>query len=520
MGAKQPASDATPQPIQAVIVDTNALGKGNLRLTTLEGIAKRLAPRRIPVWVPSQVVAEWAVHAAETAQTWNEARRAARKAAAQLAAAGVETVDTPDVPTWLNGDTSEAAVELRTRFRSAVGALGNVEVLPARGDSAVAAIDDQILGTGPGTKADGGVRTGAVDSALVRDAVAHAARDGRPGVLVFLSANEKDIVAALDALGVTQDSYVVVDSEHHLFTDTIPASAPTSTAVTTLLADHFVSYAAAAQDTYSWSTLITRIDVSGALAKDDFFGRYEGIETINATELAGDPILVGLRNVEVDMPDPSRHHSGDSAFVNFELVLLADVAIYGRSIDRDGVSHMQQTSMSDLVMVAPCAAQITQDAQTLIGGIHQTESATARSAEVRVDDPDDAIDWLIEELESLQDIAVGRYVREWARGVHDAEPDGAESAVVGPAGRVEADIVMSSVDPDNDPSAVWTICFEDVATVVCSYDPETRLWLGRDDSFDIREPYVVTASTPSSSPVPFVSAYRAVASIWAAVTTR
>lgn len=204
MGSKQSAADAMPMPIQAVIVDTNALMSGNLDLAKLEGIAERLAPRGIPVWVPFQVVAEWAVHAAETVQRWKEASRAAGR----LAAAGVENVGTPDVPDWLNGATAQAARQLRTRFRSAIAALDNVEVLEARGDSALAAIDDQILGTGPGRK-EGGVRTGAADSALVRDAVAHAARAKRSGVLVFLSANKKDILATLDALGISHDRYVI-----------------------------------------------------------------------------------------------------------------------------------------------------------------------------------------------------------------------------------------------------------------------------------------------------------------------
>ncbi|MFE3058713.1 hypothetical protein [Nocardia sp. NPDC059239] len=157
---------------QAVVLDTNLWSHGRLDIGALADLATRLRAYDVEVWIPRQVVLEWARHASDDAElaapAWNRLRRC-----------GLVQGRFPVVR-----DVTTMVDQLFDGLRG----LNNVRVLAMRGASAIAGITDQILGIGAGTVRTG-TRTGAADSSWIRDALATAQHD--TGRIVFVTANIK-----------------------------------------------------------------------------------------------------------------------------------------------------------------------------------------------------------------------------------------------------------------------------------------------------------------------------------------
>lgn len=166
---------------QGVVLDTNLWGRGDVDILAIENMARRLAPYGVEVWVPLQVVCEWSEHALAQLQKWKSANKKLIKAGFAVGNISGES----EMPGSWEG------------LRSRLEGLENVQVLKMDGDNAREAIIDQILGRGAaGIKGD--VKTGAVDSSIVRDGLSQGAGADE---VIFVTRNVKDFRKAAELLG-------------------------------------------------------------------------------------------------------------------------------------------------------------------------------------------------------------------------------------------------------------------------------------------------------------------------------
>ncbi|OBK67141.1 hypothetical protein A5653_17565 [Mycobacterium colombiense] len=164
------------------MLDASDLHGGRRDTGKVQRLAVELAVRGAELWIPEVVVFELAVHAWEDLTSNRQTHKRLRQAGLAL---GQELLDLD-------------SAQITTELLKACAAIPNVVIIEMTGESAVAGLRDQILGTGPGT-VDHGVRTGASDSSWVRDLFDRASGD--PRAIVFLSRNVKDVVAVARALG-------------------------------------------------------------------------------------------------------------------------------------------------------------------------------------------------------------------------------------------------------------------------------------------------------------------------------
>ena len=179
---------------RAVVIDANLWGTGILDVVRLTAIAEQVAKVGVQVWVPTQVVLEWASHAHDDAQLIEPAWKRLRRAEVVAKPSGIPT------------DVRTIAEQLTERIED----IPNVTVLPMSGAAAIAGLRDQILGVGSGTRKSG-VKTGAVDSSFVRDALTRAKSD--PTTVVFVSGNAGDLQSVAKAMGVGP---LIIRNEHTL----------------------------------------------------------------------------------------------------------------------------------------------------------------------------------------------------------------------------------------------------------------------------------------------------------------
>lgn len=477
--------------IEAVVIDTCVMSKGRLSIRKLVGLADRLAKHSIPLWVPTQVVWEWAAHEVQAAVSHAAAAKALCKAGVDDGAA----VTSP----WRDyaGDTGRIAENISQRLHARIGSIPNVVIVPMLGDNAIAGLRDQVLGTGPGTQKND-VRTGGVDSSWVRDAVSHASQDP-PNGLVFFTENRADVEETLREMKIrvadadgTEGVRVCGPAEKGLF-DHVGWAKPADGSVRLALATYFAAQTTrqrrdARADFHDglilpeWASEIADISVAGVLEEDDY-GRRDGLEDITGVDLAPNPQIVGVREVEVDDVDYDTDNGDRTVYVTFTLLILCDLFVEGYYLDNSGITVMSSAQASDVVVSVPCVAELDQDRE--VATVRQSDTADAEPAEQRFSDPRDAFEWFLDTLESLSGIVV--------------ETDKASSrdlnipdrlTVYGDGG---ATIVVDI--EQREPPMSWWAHSDEVGTIVyCEYDDDSRAWLGRHDSFDRYPPYSLSSS--------------------------
>ncbi|BBJ37430.1 hypothetical protein SSPO_001480 [Streptomyces antimycoticus] len=146
--------------LKAVVFDANAYGKARPDLRHLKRLAGRLAAIGIETWVPEPVSWEWAEH---VARDWQAVKNAARQERDGMKRAGLKV----DVPTVHYSSRDTVIDTVLTNLN----AIPHVKIIPLSGDSATAGLKDQVLQQEP-AKLKGDVKTGASDSAWLRDVLA------------------------------------------------------------------------------------------------------------------------------------------------------------------------------------------------------------------------------------------------------------------------------------------------------------------------------------------------------------
>ncbi|MCX4691798.1 hypothetical protein [Streptomyces sp. NBC_01408] len=182
-----PAGVFSPGSLRAVVLDTNAFGKGLPDLEHLRHLSDLAARVGIETWVPEPVAWEWAEHLAREVEVF---RRAVSPVFRAMKRGGLKGKP----PTLPAGGEKEVIEE----FLFELSGVPGVAVVWLTGDSAINGLRDQILQTGAGRRKDG-VKTGASDSAWLRDVLAKAGGDF---TRVVLLSKDRDVAAACKALQV------------------------------------------------------------------------------------------------------------------------------------------------------------------------------------------------------------------------------------------------------------------------------------------------------------------------------
>lgn len=453
-GGEKPAV-ISPTPV-AVVVDTNLWGKGTLDAGRLKTLADRLVGSRIEVWVPTQVLWEWASHAVSDAElatpVWNRLKRA-----------------------WLvKGPipVSSVATVVLEALEKTLASIPNVIIVPMTGAAAIAGIQDQVLGTGPGALRSG-VKTGAVDSSLVRDAIAHAGGDASK--VVFVTNNAKDVHDTAKAIGAT----VHVRPEDALYASLFPAVAEPEYLLGLIVEELEEKASPDTEDhpAYMQESLLPVSDIQVSKAAFDPPEYFE----LTDTALAYGGSIVAI--VDVDVVDglvqglsaggPTTEEGGAGSHrpswtVAFTAVLLADVDAVGYQLDNDGQVSPSAGVIVDTVIFAPMVADLVDRS---VQSLTANGSARAEKADPGFLDSEDALAWVLTELGALHGVRL--------------ENDDISLTEFTFRGPKDVTLVATRTGLE-----AWKLTFDlgDAAAdavITCHYDPDARVWAGR-NSFHAR----------------------------------
>ncbi|WP_099041262.1 hypothetical protein [Mycobacterium neglectum] len=462
----------------AAVIDTCFFGAGNFKPDSVEKLASRLARRDVELWVPGQVIDEWAIHAFEAFKDL----QAAYTKLGHLTIAG-------DPPPPLTARDVAAHIDQLCR------AIPNVKVLDLDGQCAVDAIRDQVLGEGAGGRSKDGTRTGAVDSSIVRDTLRRV--DNDPDQIVFLTKNIKDFRPAVIALG--HSGFVSANTTHQLFGKLSAPVHPKHDAGTArrLIIDDLlesITEAAAADDRHGPPPAWINVD-DITVNKVDSDDRREFDELIDPEfELEPAAELVYVANVSLQVIDE------DTDLVSYTVVLLADVRAEGYVINNDGNAVHEWMILYESIVTVPFDADIV-DGKLLQP--RQSDSATVHAGRPRFADEWDAYQDVLDTITGWDGISFTP-----ATPAKDGLPTSFE--LRGPEGqRIDGEVSGGSI------AGEWTLEFsspemELTAEISSEYDANSRVWLGRDDSFDMYPPISLVSGARRARSGP----YPALAGVW------
>jgi hypothetical protein len=487
----------------AAVMDTSFSDSGHFNAGKVRGLARIFASRHVELWIPQQVVLEWAVHAQDVTSNLRQARRRAFKA--ELVEAELVSSATP--PPRL--EAAVIAEELQKRCAD----MPNVTVLAMSGEAAIAGIRDQILGTPPGTVRKG-VRTGAVDSSWVRDALLQA--QNNPQNLVFLTANGKDVRAAIVSLGHSDDSIRTCDEGKYpglfdeLFPEPEPAEEPAidPAAALFLIASSLrrdMADSAKADDGHgpppAWIT-VDDVEIGELDSPYDTDAIDHLIDPY--TEVDGAVLLVDVLDVDVGVVDAR-------TIVTYTVRLLADVRVEGQVIDNDGTTLHDRRLLHDRLLVVPYSAEIREGALHDVEQIHRARSFPAHQG---FSDGEDAYRWLYDvELTHWESITVvpSEPDPDWDSHVDTGDlPSPFE--LRGPRGRV----ISAALDaPEGLIGGEWTLDLHEAGVEITAfYDPAAHV-RADDVSFDAYPPFDLwSVRLGPGSGRPSAEPYTALAAVW------
>lgn len=470
-------------PPEAVVFDTNVWSSGRFNADTFKARAARLGRAGIKVLVPEVILWEWASHSALDAKSGLDTWR-------RLVKSGLASGSYP-------GPHDHR--DVLEQLHKVLATVPNAQVLPVSGDSAIAGLRDQVLQTGPGSTKQG-VKTGAADSAWIRDAL--AAVGGDPAKLIFVSGDVKGIRGTCEQLGISDPRIV---TEHALSTSLF-AFDPAPASATRLVADHLISAlhsALAADDGHS-----PPMEPWVSVTEFDLAELPEGLEYAYAGDsvtLDPEPVLVGVRDVEVLDFDEEQPNV---ATIRFELVLMGRLTVWGYELDADGSVETTTSTLWNRLIRAPMIADVL---DLTLQSLTSDGPATVSDPEQRFPDGQEARQWLADSITGFEGVTVHALDNEGSLGPVSDDPgllfmEEGELALQSPLGRTVNVTFSGNVYDD------WTATFDIGARsvdVVCRYDPAVRVWAGR-DSFDSADPFILASADSYISPEPFSS----LAAVW------
>lgn len=353
----------------AVVVDTN-LWRSYLNLEQLRWLCEHLAAAGVQTWLPRYVLLEWSVHHYEAI------RDHLRPELNRLIKAGLFSGPNP-VPEW---DVKHVAREIESR----VSALPQLTILQPTGPAAIAGLEDQILGTGPGT-VSGGSRTGGVDSAWVRDAVEHVGGIANIEQLIFLTNNRKDVQNTVAELGGQADQ-VRYSTDAKVWDELlrpISLSARRVRALKQAAAAHLDSWAASG------------VTVSPIKVDDEIREGYPADLEISAATLVGVPRAPFMIS---DLDFRAGDNQGRTGYARFTVTLQTSAEPIGMRIE-SGHAERFTNGIRSAVLLARGTATVKNDLVT--GFDLEPLLLKSSSGSWENDDPDWCLSEIVEALTTL-----------------------------------------------------------------------------------------------------------------------
>lgn len=376
----------------AVVVDANTYGIHGPDMTGMYALARDLEPYDIELWVPEPVAWEMAEHAASA---WVKARASVRDARSALRKAGLKPAFDP-----VYTSRDEVISACMARFETAIG----ITLVPLTGQSAARGLRDQILTRPPG-KTKGDVKTGASDSAWLRDVLDRV--DGQGHKLLFLS-QDRDITAAFTHWGHPPPLTCTREEIRGLLVPTEPATDEE----TVLIARHL--FARMPEDLLNTSagngTALIGSEASWLRKSLELTGDYAFGDGLTEAYLTRLTALVGISRPAHLRPEPSGQGEPDqtspaerrqtvTAYVHF----LADAEVEHTVFDEaagEPITHHYPVA-SDVAVGAPMVFEISNG--TVVAA-RQDGEAYATPTPV-VDDPDVAFAFLREAVSTVPGLA-------------------------------------------------------------------------------------------------------------------
>ncbi|MFF0097696.1 hypothetical protein ACFYO8_00050 [Micromonospora sp. NPDC005257] len=223
--------------IQAIVFDANVFG-GNVEpnMTTIENWAEACERHDAELWIPEVVAWELAqrvVHECEQLarqiQTHNGKRRK-----------------------WGFPQAAEPPLINELQVIRRIGRAGAI-IVPLEGEAAVAAIRDQVLLRGAGSRKKD-VKTGAADSAWIRSVIEH--NNGESDGLILVSGDTRAIIATCQSLDVQVPEIASSLGEiRHLLDETVEATEQQRTSFVSSITHLFSQQGLSASDLTSIADL-------------------------------------------------------------------------------------------------------------------------------------------------------------------------------------------------------------------------------------------------------------------------
>ncbi|MFD3580520.1 hypothetical protein ACFWVL_42420 [Streptomyces sp. NPDC058644] len=468
--------------------DANAYGMARPDFEHLKRLAGRLAKIGIETWVPEPVSWEWAEH---VARDWQAVKNAARQEREGMKRAGL----TVDVPTahYSSRDTVIDTVLAN------LTAIPHVKVIELSGNSATAALRDQVLQRAP-AKLKGDVKTGASDSAWLRDVLARVS----PEEIVIVS-SDRDVKRAFEAWGKPVPMILRREELRPTLFDVTVDDGHAQASIVRYVLDRLP---------------VGNVDGEGEGAKFDI-GRIVGLESVIRREITNaDPsssiygasvtrlvALAGLHSVSIEhnVPDdaddalvpeegPGRRRPDELGTAKHDVayataLFLAEGEVTVQPLDTSDNPEVSVLRYDNILVRAQLSFRFTDGSITAVGA---EADATALLVERTYDDEDDALSALVDALTSVpgldldtdfpwdtsSDVSAEIHGIPVRLGV-EMKRDGGDWTLAVALWRANP----SGSDPD------W----DGEVEVACTYDPDSW-WGGSRDGFQGPEAYQVSVS--------------------------
>ncbi|WP_235738768.1 hypothetical protein [Nocardioides alcanivorans] len=434
--------------VDCIVVDTNFGPHGYPDMPRLKQLAASAQRVGIRVGVPEVVVWEWAEH---LQQKVSAAFTATRQANGAMLKGGLGAIATPVAST-----ADKIAIELAR----AVQTVPNLVLIPASERNARDALRDQILQQGGGSKKNE-VKTGAADSAWIRDAVEWA--DGDTTRLVFASENLSDITAVCEHLKIKAPA----SGSEKQVTGSLEGLEPRGFASKDVV--ELRRYIRSVLPQYARGGVhgdesSSEIPLWLLTVEEDGLGDLPEGAVVQAVEVIGLTRLTAVTDEEVGTRP-------QSTTVRARFTFVGDVEVDYYMLDVNGEVQSSSEIFSDISVSTEL--QFSKEDGTW---------AYESSFDTYVNDAppsgyDESNDYLAEVVETLC-FHLGEIPDEWPT---EGEPEQ----------QFERQGVEVTVSFDGDPYGDWTIDIEvgkASAHVGSTYDPGSWVWAGK-DGFHSRPPY-------------------------------
>ncbi|GAA0911044.1 hypothetical protein GCM10009559_81920 [Pseudonocardia zijingensis] len=483
----------TRRKLKAAVFDANSYQSGP-DLGNLAANVERLQRAGLQAWVSEAVVLEWAEH---LASDWREASVKSNQARKRLRRARLKAPDSP----------YKSEEEVIADFEQQIHQIEGLQILPLTAENALQGLKDQILLRGPAKRKDGtdpssGVKTGASDSAWLRDVLDKA---GGAEPVLFIT-EDKDVTRALDSWGY---SNIVTRARSQLRESLFEVSLDAD-AVTSIVLNFFRERLPNPQayssqfDEDSWldlGTIASLEDAFDEAAEDLDKVSVHDADIVSLTDLAGIHDLVSTED-PLDPKDVFEENS--EAHISLGKVIEQWASVHalflarGRArvsgVDHEGNTYERLVDRNGLLISARFELEI---AGGQVTSFRPEVDSVVHYRPNQYSDPEDGLIALIDALSSLPGLDDVGAIFNRAHEISDRI-------------RLRGSTEYLEIEANHHDQWSFSLSIgDDCVTVSCEHDVGAHVWDGR-ESFDYYPPYYLLVDgivTPERNPEWAVAAW-------------